>query len=215
MTRRKIKVNDAQEGGEAVKSGYAEHFEAPSGEAGAVSSAEREEVTTEEIVAAEEGVLSPEDELNVELEQLKEEARESHDKMLRMAAELENFKKRMLREKEISLKFAEENILRELLPSIDNLERAMEQGSNTNDASTLLEGVEMTLKGLMSTLGKFGLRQINGVGEPFDPNFHEALATEASKDIPENTILQEYEKGYLYKERLLRAAKVVVSKGDV
>lgn len=143
-----------------------------------------------------------------------EQARCEHDKMLRMAAELENFKKRMGRERETALKYAEENILKELLPFIDNLERAMEQGRNTESVEGLMEGLEMTLNGLLSSLEKFGLTPIAGVGEPFDPNFHEALAMEASKDVPENGILQEYEKGYLYKDRLIRAAKVVVSKGD-
>lgn len=207
MTKRKIKVNDGNEHAAAD----AETLEQPEFEEDALKE--------EEVAAGAESVETAEtgeaDLAAEELERVKEEARESHDKMLRMAAELENFKKRMLREKETSLKYAEENILRELLPTVDNLERAIEQARNIDDVSALLEGVEMTHQGLLSTLERFGLTPIDGVGEPFDPNFHEALAMEASKEIPENSIMQEYQKGYLYKDRLLRAAKVVVSKGDV
>jgi len=149
------------------------------------------------------------------LDEAKAKAAESQDKMMRLAAEFENTKKRLIREQDTAIKFAEENILRELLPTIDNLERALALGSKTEDAAALLEGVAMTLKGLVGTLEKCGLKCIKGAGEPFDPNFHEALAMEASQDIPENRVMVEYEKGYLYKDRLLRAAKVVVSKGDV
>ncbi|MGV1099812.1 nucleotide exchange factor GrpE [Thiovibrio sp. JS02] len=147
-----------------------------------------------------------------ELAAATEKIRELEDRILRMAAEQENFKKRMQRERETSLKYAEENILRELLPSIDNLERALGHGDDT-DASALRAGVEMTCKGLVNTLEKFGLKSLDGVGQPFDPNFHDALATEHSDDVPENMILQEFQKGYMFKDRLIRAAKVVVSKG--
>lgn len=155
------------------------------------------------------------DNLLKELEDAKAKAAESQDKMMRLAAEFENTKKRLIREQDTAIKFAEENILRELLPTIDNLERALALGSKTEDAAALIEGVAMTLKGLVGSLEKCGLKCIKGAGEPFDPNFHEALAMETSKEIPENRVMVEYEKGYLYKDRLLRAAKVVVSKGDV
>ena len=155
------------------------------------------------------------DTMAAELEKARAEAAEAVDKLLRMAAEFENQKKRLQRDKEMALKFAEENLLRELLPSLDNLERALSQDRAGEDFSAkLVEGVEMTWRGLLNTLGKFGLTPMQVVGEPFDPNFHEALAMEASNLVPEQRVLQEYEKGYLLKDRLLRAAKVVVSKGD-
>ena len=141
------------------------------------------------------------------------EARDLEDRMLRLAAEFENFKKRIRRERETDFKYAEESLLRDLLPTLDNLERAIEQGRDTAEASALLEGVEMTYNGLLATLGKFGLKSLAGKGEPFDPNYHEALAMEASPEVAANTILNEFQKGYLYKDRLLRAAKVVVSSG--
>lgn len=152
--------------------------------------------------------------LTVDLEKAREEAKDLQDRLLRLAAEFDNFKKRMQRERETALKYAEENLLRELLPTLDNLERAIEQGRTSAEGSGLLEGVEMTLTGLGNTLEKYGLKAVDGVGQPFDPNFHEALAMEASETVPPNTVLQEYQKGYLFKDRLLRAAKVVVSRGS-
>lgn len=152
--------------------------------------------------------------LAVELVRAKDEARELEDRLLRLAAEFDNFKKRMQRERETTLKYAEESLLRELLPTLDNLERATEQGRASGEVAPLLEGVEMTLSGMRNTMEKFGLQPVNGVGQPFDPNFHEALAMEASETVPANVILQEYQKGYMVKDRLLRAAKVVVSRGS-
>jgi len=180
------------------------------------SEAEAEDVAECATGLGEGGVPPTAPDLAGELEESKKMLQETEEKLLRMAADFENTKKRLQREKETSLKFAEENILKGLLPSVDNLERAIEQGrNNTEDASGLLDGVEMTCKGLLATLEKFGLKPLDVVGEAFDPNFHEALAMEASEEVPQNMILQEFQKGYMYKERLLRAAKVVVSKGKV
>ncbi len=142
------------------------------------------------------------------------EKNESHDKMLRMAAELENYKKRMIRERDNALKYAGESLIRDMLPTVDNLERALEHEPE-GDVSVFMEGVDMTLKGLLSTLEKAGLTPIKSVGETFDPNLHEAMVMEASKEVPEQCIIREFERGYYYKDRLLRAAKVIVSKGDV
>ena len=155
-----------------------------------------------------------EEDLAAALEEAKTKAVENHENMLRIAAEFENYKKRILREQENLLKYAEENILKELLPSIDNLERAMSQEHNMDDVSVLMQGIEMTLKGLLAALEKFGCKPIKSIGKPFDPNFHEAIAMESSSEIPEQSIINEFEKGYLYKDRLIRASKVIVSKGD-
>lgn len=148
------------------------------------------------------------------VDQLEAENTECQDRLLRLAAEFENYKKRMIRDKQTALKYAEENVLKDLLPVLDNLERAMNQEGATNDVNTLLEGVELTLKGLQATIKKYGLEPIESVGKPFDPNLHEALVMEASDDVPAQYVLREFEKGYHFKERLLRAAKVVVSKGQ-
>ncbi|RUM42307.1 MAG: nucleotide exchange factor GrpE [Desulfocapsa sp.] len=153
-----------------------------------------------------------------ELEALQEELGEQKDQVMRIAAEFENYKKRMMREKSNALKYAGEPILREILPVVDNLERAVAQGE-TGDADTeqalasLLEGVQLTLKSLLASLEKFEVTSISSVGEPFDPVNQEALTMEASDSIPVNHVINEFEKGYLYKDRLLRAAKVIVSSG--
>ena len=178
--------------------------------------AEQEEKTEEGIEQDGSGKDQTEaEDVSVLLAKALERNLELEDKLLRMAAEQDNFKKRMQRERETALKYAEEAILREILPSLDNLERAVVQCKCSPDAGALLAGVEMTCKGLLNTLEKFGVKPLAGEGQPFDPNFHEAVAMEPSADVPENLILQEYQKGYMFKDRLIRAAKVVVSKGNV
>lgn len=157
--------------------------------------------------------------LTQELNFLRKEADENKDRLLRLAAEFENYKKRMERERETLLKYAGENILRELLATVDNLDRALEQGTADSDDAqkklySLLEGVELTRKGLMSVLERFGVVPVASVGQPFDPNIQEALTMEASTEIPASHVLREFVKGYRFKDRLLRAAKVVVSAGQ-
>ena len=152
------------------------------------------------------------------VDKLQQELVESRDQVLRLAAEFENFKKRMEREREALAKYAGENILRELLSSVDNLDRTIEQGStDSGDAQqkldALLEGVRLTHKGLIASLEKFEVVPIESVGKIFDPNEHEALTMEASDTVPANHVLQEFAKGYRFRDRLLRPAKVVVSQG--
>jgi len=143
---------------------------------------------------------------------LEAERNDLQDKLLRLAADFENYKKRMIRDREASFKYAEECLLKELLPSIDNLERALAHQNTGDETNAMREGVDLTLKALLAATAKFGLTAIDSVGQPFDPNLHEALAMEASADAPPQTVLREFEKGYFYKDRLLRAAKVVVAK---
>ena len=146
------------------------------------------------------------------LEEARTKLKENEERLLRLAADFDNTRKRLEREREISLKYAEENILRELLPGIDNIERAMEQGRETGSIESLLHGVELTRDGLLATLEKYGVKSIESVGEPFDPNIHEALAMEETGEVEPNKVLREFQKGYLFKDRLLRPAKVIVSK---
>lgn len=153
-----------------------------------------------------------------QIEKLQQELAGSKDQFLRLAAEFENFKKRMERERETLLQYAGENIFRELLASVDNLDRALEQGSAESGdlqqkLDALLEGVELTRNGLLATLEKFEVTPIESEGMKFDPNDHEAMTMEASNDVPANHVLQEFVKGYRYKDRLLRPSKVVVSQG--
>ena len=153
-----------------------------------------------------------------DIEKLRQEAENNRDKLLRLAAEFENYKKRIERERETILKYAGENILRELLPTVDNLERAIEQASaDTEDIdqkiTAVVEGIDLTRKGLIATLEKFEVFPIECLGKAFDPNEQEAMLMESSNTVPANHVLREFIKGYRFKDRLLRAAKVVVSKG--
>lgn len=169
-------------------------------------------------IEAEIGAEAGEEDAEKELREAREELAALRDRMLRMAAESENFKKRMERERLAGLKYAGETIFREILPVVDNLERAIGQGvvegaEAEKNLAALLSGVELTLKSLITTLEKFEVKSVESIGKPFDPQQQEALTMEASETMPANHVMLEYEKGYFYKDRLLRAAKVVVSSG--
>jgi molecular chaperone GrpE len=138
--------------------------------------------------------------------------------MLRVAADADNFKKRMERDKARLLKYAGENILKELLATVDNLDRALEQGRSEGGdpqqkLESLLAGVDLTRKGLASTLERFEVTPLDSVGKVFDPDEMDALTMEASEEVPANHVLQEFAKGYRFKDRVLRHAQVVVSSG--
>ena len=143
-----------------------------------------------------------------------EEIKQLQDRILRMAAEMENTRKRLEREKSESISFANEGMMRGLLPVIDNLERAVQHGEDDATCQGLLEGVRLTLKSFGEVLGKFGCVPFDAVGKTFDPNFHEAVMQQESSEHPEKTILQELQKGYMLHDRLLRPAMVIVSKAS-
>jgi len=156
--------------------------------------------------------------VEMELSSALEEVASLKDRMLRLAADSENFKKRMERDRTAALKYAGEQIFREILPVVDNLERAVglsaaDTAASGNGFSALLEGVQLTLKSLLNTLEKFEVKPIESVGLPFDPNKQEALTMEPSETVPASHVITEFEKGYYYKDRLLRPARVVVSSG--
>ncbi len=174
--------------------------------------------TPEEVDSEETEELELEKSPEEQLAAAQAESNELRDKVLRVAAEFENYKKRMERERMAMLKYSGESIFRELLPVVDNLERAVEQGvvdgvEAEKNLEALLEGVALTLKSLRNTLEKFEVKVIESIGEPFDPAMQEALTMEASGTVPANHVSGEFEKGYHYKDRLLRAARVIVSSG--
>ncbi|SDL77454.1 molecular chaperone GrpE [Geoalkalibacter ferrihydriticus] len=150
------------------------------------------------------------------LDECRQEARRNHDLYLRMAADLDNFRKRAQREREDLAKFANEKILREILPVMDNLERAVGHARQEGgDNQGLFEGVEMTLNQFGKVLEKFGVAPIESVGKAFDPARHEAMGQVESAEHPANTVAQELQKGYVLHERLLRPALVMVTKTPV
>lgn len=133
------------------------------------------------------------------------------DQMLRMAAEFDNFRKRTARESAQIRKAAAANLVRDLLPVLDNFERALAHASG--DPGSLAQGVEMILKQLKDVLVTAGVEPITAVGHPFDPQVHEALTQQSSEVHPVDHVVQEFERGYRLGDLVLRAAKVVVSSG--
>jgi len=145
---------------------------------------------------------------------MEEEIKYWKELALRYAAEVENLKKAFKREKEEYYKFALETVFKELLPSIDNLERALEAFEHTENKEVLKEGVELTLKSIIQSLEKFGLKQfMPSIGEPFQPYLHEALSTEEHPEIPDGGIIKVYQKGYKLHDRIIRPALVCVCMG--
>lgn len=148
-----------------------------------------------------------------EVEVAREESQRNRDLYLRSVADLDNYRKRAQREKEDTLRFANENILREILPVVDNLERALDHArSEGADNSALLEGVERTLSQFTKVLEKFNVKPVSGQGEVFDPAFHEAIGQVESADMPSGSVAKVLQRGYLLNDRLLRPAMVMVSK---
>lgn len=132
------------------------------------------------------------------------------DKYLRERADLENYRKRVQKEKEEILKYGNEQIVQELLPSVDNLERAVEHASEDDP---IVEGVKLTLNMLVSTLKKFGVTPLETPpGTPFDPAFHQAMTQVECPEQEPNTIVNVFQKGYMLNDRLLRPAMVTVAK---
>ncbi len=151
-------------------------------------------------------------ELRNQLELAQDQANASQDQYLRTMADMDNLRKRTQREKEDSAKFANENILRDILPVIDNLERAVEHVEQSQDCSGLLEGVQMTLTQFGQLLTSFGVKSVDAVGQPFDPAYHQAMGQMESAEHPANTVVQQMQKGYQLNNRLLRPSFVMLAK---
>jgi molecular chaperone GrpE len=150
--------------------------------------------------------------LRQQLETKDKEAKDNYDRFLRQVAELDNFKKRTARERDEATRFATESLMKDMLPIVDNLERAVAHAKGGGNGKPLVEGVEMVLKALFDVLSKHGVDAISAMGQPFDPGKHEAMAQVESREHEPNTIVEEHHKGYTFQDRLLRPALVTVSK---
>lgn len=150
--------------------------------------------------------------LQQQLEETSQVAQENYDRYIRLAAEMENLKKRAEREKADLLQFANENLIKELLPVVDNLELALQHGRQAETPAPFLEGIDLVLQGFLKALARFGVTPLEAVGQQFDPAFHNAVLQEASPEVPDCTVLKELQKGYLMNNRLLRPAMVVVAR---
>lgn len=147
------------------------------------------------------------------LKEAADKANDYWDKLLRLQADFENTRKRLEREKQDFVKFANEGIIVELLNVLDDLERTIELAQEKHqDLQAFLKGVEMILAHLYETLKSYGVKAIEAQGKIFDPNFHEALMQVQDAKLAEHTIVEELQKGYLLNERVIRTAKVKVSK---
>jgi molecular chaperone GrpE len=136
------------------------------------------------------------------------------DRYLRLAADFENFRRRALKDREEAHQFGHQNLVKDLLPSVDNLERAIDHARKGGEGGqgALLEGVELVLRELESVLAKHGVISVEALGQPFDPGLHEAVAQTTDSTRPPNTVTEVFQRGYQLRNRLLRPARVVVSK---
>ena len=151
-------------------------------------------------------------ELQDQLKAKEDEAKENYDRLLRVSAEFENYKKRAAREMDDFRKYANQSLLKEFLTIVDNLELAKKSAESEREIDQrLVEGLDMTLKEINRILGRFDVKAIEAVGKPFDPTYHEAIMRQESENHSENTVVDEYQKGYLLHDRLLRPAMVVVA----
>ena len=151
--------------------------------------------------------------LEAEIAAAREEAREATDRWMRERADLENLKKRSARERSEAIRFATENLVRDLLPIVDNLERAVQAAEGGGNGKPLVEGVSLVLKGLLDVLARHGVTKVESQGTHFDPTHHEAVAHVESEEHEPNAVIEEHQPGYRLHERLLRPALVTVSKG--
>ena len=138
--------------------------------------------------------------------------KEMQDRYLRLNAEFDNYKKRMMRENSDRLKYFNMELIKELLPSVDNLERAISHaGDENSDLENMIEGLQMVYKGMQEAFGKFGVSEIESIGKEFDPNCHQAVGMIESQEVPENHVAEECLKGYYLHDRIIRPTMVRVS----
>lgn len=151
-------------------------------------------------------------ELQTRLDEAEAKANENWERVLRMQAEADNVQRRVERDVANAHKYALEKFVSELLPVVDNLERAISAHSTEGGQDSLLDGVNLTLKMFISALDKFGVQQVDPQNESFNPEFHQAVSTQENEKVKPNTVIQVLQKGYLLNSRLVRPALVIVSK---
>ncbi len=167
---------------------------------------------------AQDKVENPEDLTKEDIAELKKKAEERDtylDQLLRTKAEFMNYQKRMVKENESTAQFAVQNIILDLLPELDNFDRALKLADNSKDFDKFVEGIKLIEEQLFKVLGKYGVDSIETVGKAFDPNLHEAVMEEENNEMPHHTIIDEFQKGFLLKERVIRPSKVKVSKRTI
>lgn len=169
--------------------------------------AEKKDQVAEEQVGEEK-----DDDLMARLAETEKEAAENYDKYLRAVAELENYKKRAAKEKADAIAYGNETLIRDALPILDSLDRASEHACNSTDLGAFKEGFKLVKEQLLGCLGKHGVEKIEAVGADFDPYLHDALLQVESEENKDSKVVEEFEKGYLLRGRLLKPAKVSVGR---
>jgi molecular chaperone GrpE len=163
--------------------------------------------------ASEKAPTSPEAELKAQVDKLSEEKRDLNDRLLRLAAEYENYKRRARKDQEDAAIRGLENLVKELLPAMDNFDRALTASkSPSTTVTSIVEGVQMVQKGFFAALEKSAIKPFEAEGKPFDPNFHEAIGSVESSSLPANHVATVFQRGYMIGSRLLRPALVQVSR---
>ncbi len=163
-------------------------------------------------------VEEPEDLTKEEIVELKKKAAERDtylDQLLRTKAEFMNYQKRMVKENDSTSQFAIQSLILDFLPELDNFDRALKLADNSNDFEKFVEGIKLIEEQLFKVLGKYGVEPIETVGKAFDPNLHEAVMEEENNETPHHTIIDEFQRGFLLKERVIRPSKVKVSKRTI
>jgi molecular chaperone GrpE len=161
--------------------------------------------TEEKSTAAEEDPMG-------KIEEAEKKAAENYDKYLRAVAELDNYRKRAIRDKADAIKYGNENLLRDILPLVDSVDRALEHAGTSDDFEAFKKGLKMLHEQLLCCLKKYGVEMIDTAGKDFDPNVHEAMLQVVSDEHESGKVVNEFERGYLLNGRLLRPAKVCVCK---
>jgi len=137
------------------------------------------------------------------------------DQLLRTKAEFMNYQKRMVKESESTSQFAVQNLILDFLPELDNFDRALKLADSSKDIDKFVDGIKLIEEQLFKVLGKYGVESIETVGKPFDPNLHEAVMEEENNEMPHHTIIDEFQRGFLLKGRVIRPSKVKVSKRTI
>ena len=174
----------------------------------------QEETTEEKATPAEEPIeekLSPLEEKEAEITALKQEVADLKEKMLRQQADVQNFKRRMSEEKIRERKLANADLIKALLPIVDNFDLALEKEKDNKAMKKTLKGFGMIRRDLMKALKDSGLNEIEALNEPFDPNYHQAVMKEPREGVESDIVIEEFQKGYMFKDRLVRPAMVKVS----
>ena len=152
------------------------------------------------------------DEIKRDLEEKDAKIKALEDRILYLQADFENFKKIKIKEKQETLKFGNENLIKQLLPVLDNLELAIQHSEDTEDYKNIHDGVKLILNEFLKVLEKAGVKPVEAVGQKFDPNFHEAMFQEEHEDMEPDTVVSEFQRGYILNDRLIRPSRVGVSK---